>query len=52
MRCEGWDKGFYEMMVREEKIWEKEGRRDGEKERERQKEMLRLLGRKGSPIKW
>ncbi|KAG9674001.1 hypothetical protein KCU95_g17515, partial [Aureobasidium melanogenum] len=52
LRCEGWDKGFYEMMVREEKIWEKEGRRDGEKERERQIEMLRLLGRKGRPIKW
>ncbi|KEQ62361.1 uncharacterized protein M437DRAFT_49071 [Aureobasidium melanogenum CBS 110374] len=52
LRCEGWDKGFYEMMVREEGNWEKEGRRDGEKERERQKEMLRLLGRKGRPIKW
>ncbi|KAG9676482.1 hypothetical protein KCU99_g2708, partial [Aureobasidium melanogenum] len=52
LRCEGWDKGFYDMMVREEKVWEKEGRRDGEKERERQKEMLRVLGRKGRPVKW
>lgn len=52
LKCEGWDKGFYDMMVREEKIWEKEGRRDGEKERERQKEMLRVLSRKGRPVKW
>ncbi|KAG9559279.1 hypothetical protein KCU71_g9733, partial [Aureobasidium melanogenum] len=52
LRCEGWDKGFYDMMVREEKVWEKEGRRDGEKERERQKEILRVLGRKGRPVKW
>lgn len=52
LKCEGWDKGFYDMMVREEKIWEKEGRRDGEKERERQKEMLRVLGRRGRPVKW
>ncbi|KAG9557937.1 hypothetical protein KCU71_g10783, partial [Aureobasidium melanogenum] len=52
LRCEGWDKGFYDMMVREEKVWEKEGRRDGEKERERQKEMLKVLGRKGRPVKW
>ncbi|KAK6000436.1 hypothetical protein QM012_003682 [Aureobasidium pullulans] len=52
LRCEGWDKGFYDMMVREEGIWEKEGRRDGEKEREKQKEMLRVLGRKERPVKW
>lgn len=52
LECEGWDKGFYDMMVREEKIWEKAGRRDGEKERERQKEMLRVLGKKGRPVKW
>jgi hypothetical protein len=35
LKCEGWDKGFYQMMKREEKVWEKEGRRDGEKEREK-----------------
>ncbi|KAH0364801.1 hypothetical protein KCU65_g6523, partial [Aureobasidium melanogenum] len=52
LKCEGWDKGFYDMMVREEGNWEKEGRRDGEKEREKHKEMLRLLGRKGRPVKW
>lgn len=51
LKCEGWDKGFYEMMRREERLWEKQGRRDGEKEREEQKEMLRLLG-KGKPVKW
>jgi len=51
LKCEGWDKGFYEMMRREERLWEKQGRKDGEKEREEQKEMLRLLG-KGKPVKW
>ena len=50
LKCEGWDKGFYEMMCREEKVWEKEGRRDGEREREETKEMLRLLGKR--PVKW
>jgi hypothetical protein len=51
LKCEGWDKGFYEMMEREEKVWEKEGRRDGEREREERREMLRVLG-KGAPVKW
>jgi hypothetical protein len=51
LKCEGWDKGFYEMMKREEKVWEKEGRRDGEREREERREMLRVLG-KGAPVKW
>jgi hypothetical protein len=51
LKCEGWDKGFYEMMKREEKVWEKEGRRDGEREREERREMLRVLG-KGGPVKW
>jgi hypothetical protein len=51
LKCEGWDKGFYEMMEREEKVWEKEGRRDEEREREERREMLRVLG-KGAPVKW
>ncbi|KEQ75302.1 hypothetical protein M436DRAFT_41498 [Aureobasidium namibiae CBS 147.97] len=51
LKCEGWDKGFYEMMKREERLWDKQGKRDGEKEREAQKDMLRLLGR-GKPVKW
>lgn len=51
LKCEGWDEGFYDMMCREEKIWEKQGRKDGEREREERKEMLRLLG-KGKPVKW
>jgi hypothetical protein len=50
LKCEGWDKGFYDMMCREEKIWEKQGRRDGEKEAQNQKEMLRMLGTR--PVKW
>lgn len=52
LKCESWDKGFYDMMVREEKIWERQGRKDGEKEREQQKEMLRVLSRKSRPVKW
>ncbi|CAD0108514.1 unnamed protein product [Aureobasidium uvarum] len=51
LECEGWDKGFYDMMVREEKVWEKQGRRDGEKEREAHQKMLKMLG-KGKPVKW
>jgi hypothetical protein len=51
LKCEGWDKGFYGMMKREEGNWEKEGRRDGEREREDRKEMLRVLA-KGAPVKW
>jgi hypothetical protein len=51
LKCEGWDRGFYEMMCREEKIWEKQGRKDGERKREDRKEMMRMLG-KGGPVKW
>jgi hypothetical protein len=50
LKCEGWDKGFYDMMCREERNWEKQGRRDGEKEAKNQKEMLRMLGTR--PVKW
>lgn len=51
LKCEGWDKEFYDMMCREEKIWEQQGKKDGEREREERKEMLRMLG-KGKPVKW
>lgn len=51
LKCEGWDKGFYDMMIREEKVWAKEGKRDGEKEREQRKDMLRILGNR-KPVRW
>ncbi|KAI5238946.1 hypothetical protein E4T42_08841 [Aureobasidium subglaciale] len=53
LRCEGWDGGFYNMMVREEGIWEKEGKRDGEGERGRKRDMLwTLRARSKRPKKW
>ncbi|KAI5202297.1 hypothetical protein E4T39_04751 [Aureobasidium subglaciale] len=53
LRCEGWDEKFYGMMVREEGIWEREGRRDGESERGRKRDMLRTLrARSKRPKKW
>lgn len=39
------------MMIREERSWEKQGKRDGEKEREQRKDMLRILGAR-KPVKW
>ncbi|KAI5208076.1 hypothetical protein E4T38_03091 [Aureobasidium subglaciale] len=53
LRCEGWDEAFYNMMVREEGIWEKEGKRDGEGERGRKRDMLwTLRARSKRPKKW
>ncbi|TIA18886.1 hypothetical protein D6C81_04900 [Aureobasidium pullulans] len=53
LRCDGWDEGFYDMMVREEGIWKKNGSRDGEGERARKEEMMTMLrSRSKRPKKW
>ena len=53
LRCDGWDEGFYDMMVREEGIWKKNGSRDGEGERARKEEMMTMLRpRSKRPKKW
>lgn len=52
LKCERWDAGFYDMMVRDQEIWKREGARDEEKERKKEMDMLRFLGPSRKPVKW
>jgi hypothetical protein len=52
LQCDGWDEGFYAMMVRDEAEWKKQGCRDAKREKEQVEEMIRILKPKWTNVCW